>query len=237
MKPGDKFKLDPKWWRDNKPKVMKSSGLGKALDKFAKCEPKFNKLVAVRGGNPDEKAYTAYKDLVESLDEIDKCRLLGIKNAGKIHKDTANALKKDDALKARRKLVRTLMSKKIEADARDIVKLCAAEKAAIEQMKSQQSDLTKKVLPLAEKGDEKALKLFRKAVTNLNAKLTTGKIAPDDVKNKSQDLLGYIIKLPGDFKGHAAAMSQVRKSALVMMKETQPLIQWTRDYANYDLEN
>lgn len=234
MEKGDTFKLDAKWWRDNQPKLLKSSGLGKALDAFAKAEAALGKEVNANKaalGIFSDKPYTAFVAMDAALEDVDKKRLVTIKNCGKVHKDCAEALKKDKVIDDRRKLMRKLMAKRIGEDAEELLRILGDDLAMLKKIRGDMSNMDK-IRPLAEQGNAKALSRLETGVSSISVGI--GKIQPDNIKGNALDLHALITKLPGDFSGHAKSMAVISKQALQMMKETPGLTQWVREYQQFD---
>jgi len=94
MKTGVTPKLEAKWWRDNKAKTLKSTGLGNALVKYERRLADFQKKA-----NDKE---TPFPEVQEAFDEVkplltkDIAKAVndGIKAAGIFHKETKEALLK-----------------------------------------------------------------------------------------------------------------------------------------------
>ncbi|MBL8796601.1 MAG: hypothetical protein JNM56_22055 [Planctomycetia bacterium] len=93
MKAGVTPQLSAKWWRDNRAKTLKSTGLAPALEKYERALGTFLQDTAKNAPYPTIEE--AYKKTVALLDgDVTTAVKLGIKSCGILHKDTKDALTK-----------------------------------------------------------------------------------------------------------------------------------------------
>ncbi len=227
------FELNPKWWADNKPKVMKASGLGKALTAFVAKEKEFKSAIAkAGGGSPQtvgEGPYKAFKAAFEALETVDDCRKKAIKNVGRLRKDLVAALNKDAPIVQRKKLLRAAMATGIQKDVKKLIAYHDDLVKEIDLIKVRMKNLLE-IKKRADNGDEKARKVFGKGVRNANDSAMKVGSGPDRLKLAAVDLFKYLEKLPGDFSGHQAAAKGMAKAAIKLDKDKKVVIKFTNDY-------
>ena len=124
MKAGVIPKLSAQWWRDNKPKTMKSTGLAPALEKYEKALVKFTNAAK---DSAFPVTQIAYDKVIALLDQdVSTAVELGIKASG-LHKDTKDALQKykTQVIPQARKTIQATFSgaeKDYAVQARDMLK-------------------------------------------------------------------------------------------------------------------
>lgn len=217
------------WWTKNKPVKIGKTGMGAALKTYAAAERHLLDTLAetaVDGDTPFE----AYVQAWTALDQVEDCRLKIVGQTALAQMGFAPLLK-PQVITTRQHRLRDAMVDFVANGPGGINEIMDLSQSCHDQMCSRASMVSRferAQMAAAQCRIPAAVRRLSALRTDIEAAISSGLIAPEEVVSRSDHLHRRLKTLPGDFSAHLKALAMLRTAGLRLGHQKKPLGDWLK---------